>query len=162
MLDLQGLFSIYAELSLVLAGFVGVVSAFAGRTREYRPVELIRLTTVLGCAGAVLAGCLVFFASAAGGFSVDQSLSASGAASCALVAVVLLPLTQEARRRSHEPDSTTERWVLIVVPGLNFLVAALYAYAIIAERSLFLLIGGFSIQLLLGLWIFSRLLMRQN
>jgi drug/metabolite transporter (DMT)-like permease len=123
---------------------------------------MVRLKTVLGCAAMVLVGCLVFFTGAAGGFSVAHSLAASGAASCALAAVVLIPTTLEARRRLRDPDSTTERWVLIVMSTINLLVIALFAYTTIAEDPLFPLVGAFSIQLLVGLWIFSRLLMRSN
>lgn len=48
--------SLYAELSLGLAGFVGVVSAFSGRDRVFQPIEKVRVMHVLGCAGSVLAG----------------------------------------------------------------------------------------------------------
>jgi len=154
--------ALFAELSLVLAGFVGVVSAFSGRERRFRPTELIRLTHVLSCAATILAGSLAFFTSSAGGFSIAQSLTMAGAVSCAVAAVLLLPLTMRAWQSGKDPDSTSERWILIAIPVANLSVVLLFGLVTVVENGLFPLIGGFSTQLLIGLWIFARLLTRPN
>ena len=154
--------SLFAELSLVLAGFAGVVSAFSGRERQFRPTELIRLTHVLSCSATILAGCLGYFTCSAGGYSVAHSVATAGVASCAFAAVLLPPLTQRAWRSGRDPDSTSEPWTLFAIPAVNFCVIFLFGFAAVSETGSFPLIGGFSIQLLVGLWLFARLLTRPN
>jgi hypothetical protein len=162
MLNHQDLISIYAELSLVLAGFVGVASAFSGRERLYRPIEMIRLVHVLGAAGSVLAGCLFFFTASAGGLNLEQSLSAAGVGSALVISVVILPSAGRAWRNSVRSDSTTETWVLWSITIVNILVFVLFLSTVFGGARQLSLICGFSIQLLLGLWVFARLLTRAN
>jgi hypothetical protein len=162
MLNHQDLISIYAELSLVLAGFVGIASAFSGRDRLYRPIEMIRLVHVLGAAGSVLAGCLFFFTAAAGGLDLDQSLAAAGVGGALVVAIVILPTTRRAWRDSAASDATTEPWALWLISIVNILVFVLFLSTVFVGIRQVTLIGGFSIQLLLGLWVFARLLTRAN
>jgi hypothetical protein len=162
MLPAQELFSLYAELSMALAGFVGVVSAFSGRNRLFEPIERVRLFTVLGCSGSVLAGCLAYFSASAGEHLSDQSLAVAGVAAFAVTAIVQLPTTAKVFRHIRDPETTTEGWVISLVPGIHLLALVLLASAVITGSALSLLVGAFSIQLLLGLWIFARLLTRLN
>jgi hypothetical protein len=162
MLSDQDLIAIFAELSLVLAGFVGVASAFSGRERVYRPVEMVRLVHVLGAAGSVLAGCLFFFSAAAMGLSLEGSYAAAGAGSALVVAIVILPLARTTWRDSVRADATTEPWVMWFVTLVNLLVFALFVSAVFVGIRQGLLICGFSVQLLLGLWVFARFLTRAN
>jgi hypothetical protein len=109
-----------------------------------------------------LAECIAFFTSSAGGFSIAQSLATAGAVSCALAAVLLLPLTMRAWHSGKHSDSTSERWISIAIPVANISVVLMSALVTVVENGLFPLIGGFSTQLLIGLWEFARLLTRPN
>jgi hypothetical protein len=154
--------ALFAELSLTLAGFAGVVSACSGRERQFRSTELVRLIHVLSASATVLAGCLGFLIGSAGGLSSDQALALGGTVAGPLSAVLLLPLIRKAWRAVSEPDATTERWILLAVPILNIAVILIFGFAIFAQNPFFPLVLGFSIQLMLGLWLFSRLLTRSN
>lgn len=55
MISLSDAVELYAELSLTLAG---VVAAFAGRERAFRPIERMRLVGMLVLSASVLGGCL--------------------------------------------------------------------------------------------------------
>ena len=158
----QDLLALFAELSLVLAGFVGVVSAFSGRDRVHGPADLVRLRHVLGCAATVLAGCLAYYTSEAGGLSVSSSLGVAGIAA-AVVAVVSKSATfKPTWQYFGTAESTTERWALVVGWGTTFASVLLFVSAASLDEKLFPMVGGFSLELLSGLWIFSRLITRSS
>jgi hypothetical protein len=162
MISAPELFSLYAELSMALAGFVGVVSAFSGRNRLFQPIERVRLHTVLGCSGSVLAGCFAYLSASAGEHLSAQSLAVAGVAAFAVTAIVQFPATVKVIRHFRDPDSTTEGWVITFVPGVHLLALGLLASAVFTSSAFLLLVSAFSIQLLLGLWVFARLLTRPN
>jgi hypothetical protein len=162
MLGPEELFPLYAELSLGLAGFAGVVSAFAGRDRTFRPTERVRFLSVVMASACVLAGCFTLFAALAGGLSLSISYRLCGAV-CLIVALVpFFPNFISAWRHAEDPDSTTEYWSLYVSLGSYAAVCSLYGAAALADWGFACLVGGFSIQLLHGLWMFVRVLTRAN
>ena len=55
MVSPEDAFVVLAELSLALAGFTGVVSAFGGRERAFNQVEQMRLAMILVNSGGPLA-----------------------------------------------------------------------------------------------------------
>ena len=78
--------SLFAELSLGLAGFAGVGAAFAGRNREFLPMERSRLLSIVGLAASVLAGSLAYISVSFE--SESASLRASAAASLVVKAMI--------------------------------------------------------------------------
>ncbi|MEM7496087.1 MAG: hypothetical protein AAF471_08260, partial [Myxococcota bacterium] len=120
MLSPEETFPLYAELALALAGFAGVVSAFKGRDRVFRPTERIRFVAVVMASACVLLGCFTILAALAGDFSLPTSYRTSGALCFAASAVYTLRTFPAAWRRSRDPDSTTERWSFLVSLAVHF------------------------------------------
>jgi branched-subunit amino acid ABC-type transport system permease component len=60
LINISDAVELYAELSLALAGFAGVVTAFAGRERAFRPSERMRLVGIVVLSASVLGGCLAY------------------------------------------------------------------------------------------------------
>ena len=152
--------SLFAELSLGLAGFAGVGAAFAGRNREFRPMERSRLLSVVSLSASVLAGSLAYvsvsFASESA--SLRASAATSLAASLGMLLLIVPPLIRARSRSSTE----SERWVLPASIGLLVVAALLYAFNTWIPTSFSLLAAAFSLQLLHALWLFVRLLTRVN
>ena len=162
MLSPEEMFPLYAELALGLAGFAGVVSAFAGRDREFRPTERVRFLGVVLASATVLAGTFVFFAGSAGGYDDSISLRLSGAICLAISFSMGAPLPLTSWRAGKDPDSTTELWSLYVSLGTFIALWSLYSAAAVTQSGYVALVSGFSIQLLHGLWMFVRVLTRAN
>ena len=159
---LDEILPIYAEVAIALAGFVGVVSAFAGRERQFRSTERTRFMYVVFCACSVLAGCLAYFTLGVGG--LDRMYAAQAAAFAGFLVTVFgaAPVVPAALRAARESDSTTETWSLWVFIGGLAVESILFLAAILLQGDPLLLLSGFSLQLLLGLWMFIRLLSRPN
>jgi hypothetical protein len=162
MLSPEEIFPLYAELSLALAGFTGVVSAFAGRDRRFRPTERVRFLAVVSASACVLAGCFTVFATSAGGYDLAVSLRLSGAVCLVISLASGLPLFVTSWRAAGDPDSTTEMWSLYVSLVTFILLWTLYASSVVTEKAFVALVTGFSIHLLHGLWMFVRVLTRAN
>ena len=162
MLSPEDIFPLYAELSLGLAGFAGVVSAFAGRDRVFRPTERVRFLTVVAASGCVLLGCFAVFGSLAWGASLSAAYQIAGVSCLAISAVFVASTFPPAWRGARDPDSTTEQWSLFVSAGAYLAIFILYGGAIFSSVGFFSLVVGFSIQLLHGLWMFVLLLTRAN
>ena len=162
MMSPEELFSLYAELSLGLAGFAGVVSAFAGRDRTFRPTERVRFLAVVIASGSVLSGCFTFFAAIAGGLSLSTSYRLTGVVCLAFTLVSFVPNFVAAWRAAKDPDSTTEYWSLYVSAGAYVAICSVYLAALLTGYGFACLVVGFSIQLLHGLWMFVRVLTRAN
>jgi hypothetical protein len=160
--SLEEILPLYAEIAIALAGFVGVVSAFAGREREIRPTERVRFVYVVMCAGSVLAGCLAFFTAIGGGLDTFVACQVSGCSSLLVTGLVALQTVPGAWRHANDPDSTTESWSLYVATGAILVELLLFGIAILSGGHPLPLLCGFSLQLLLGLWMFVRLLTRAN
>ena len=162
MLSPEDLFPLYAELALGLAGFVGVVSAFAGRDREFRPTERVRFLAVTLASASVLAGCFAFFTALAAGYEVHHAFRVTGAIGLGVSATGGMPLFVTSWKRASDPDSTSEPWSLYVSLATFILLWSLYGAAMLGQDGFVLLVAGFSIHLLHGLWMFIRLLTRPN
>lgn len=160
--SIPDIYSLLAELAVAIAGFSGVASAFAGRERVFRPMERTRLQAVLLGSSSVLAGCLALYSAAGIGFGE------AGAAAIAAVVCILLTLpvpaflVPAALRHMRDPDSTTEVWVLWVVSIYSFVLLVLFGLVAARFAPPSLLVSGFSLQLLFGVWMFVRLLTRPN
>ena len=152
--------SLFAELSLGLAGFAGVGAAFAGRSREFLPMERSRLLSVVSLSASVLAGSLAYvsvsFASESA--SLRASAATSLAASLGMMLLIVPPLVRARSRSSAE----SERWVFPMSIGLLVVAILLYAFNTWSPTSFSLLAAAFSLQLLHALWLFVRLLTRVN
>ena len=152
--------SLFAELSLGLAGFAGVGAAFAGRSREFLPMERSRLLSVVSLSASVLAGSLAYVSVSFA--SESASLRASAATSLAVslgMLLLIVPRLIRARRRS---SAESEMWVLPASIGLLVVAILLYAFNTWSPTSFSLLAAAFSLQLLHALWLFVRLLTRVN
>ena len=156
------LLPLYAELSLALAGFVGVVSAFGGRDREFRPTERVRFLYVVMFAGSVFAGCLGFFTASSGGNSLAVSCVVAGVSSLLVTVIAGWRVVPPGWKHAKDPDSTTEPLSLYAGSGAQIVAAALYVWVVLAGGSPLPMVAGFSLQLLFGLWMFVRLLSRAN
>ena len=105
--------TLFAELSLGLAGFAGVASAFSGRERSFRPAERLGLMALMVLAGIVLAGCLTYVTISMKGLSDSFSRQASAfvcALGTLLVAAKMLP---ELWRHSRDADATVAQSSLL-------------------------------------------------
>lgn len=152
--------SLFAELSLGLAGFAGVGAAFAGRNREFLPMERSRLLSIVGLAASVLAGSLAYISVSFE--SESASLRASAAASLVVslgMWLLLMPGVFRARRGSN---AATEKLVFPVSVGLLLVATVLYTSITWRPTSFSLLAATFSLQLLHSLWLFVRLLTRAD
>ena len=156
------IYSLLAELAIALAGFSGVSSAFAGRERLFRPMERTRLQAVLLCSSSVLAGCLALYSATSLGFAVAEAASVSAAVGILLTLPILAFLVPVGFRHMKDPDSTTEVWVLFAVSTYGLILLALFGTIVLQKGDPDLLVVGFSLQLLFGLWMFVRLLTRPN
>ena len=162
MLSLPETFSLYAELALALAGFAGVASAFAGRDRQFRPTEGVRIRAVLANSAAVLFGCLAFYSGLGAELTADGALRLSGFTSFLFSLRVTTVEIPDGWRHAKDPDSTTEMWVLYVILASNLSLLAMYGWTALFGGGPALLLIGFPIQMLVALWMFTRLLTRPN
>ena len=147
-----------AELGLGLAGFAGVAAALGGRSREYGSTDLIRLMILFYCAGSVVAGSLAIFTLASYGLEdTTNYLIISGALALFFVAAVA-PLWLASYRNVSDPKSGAPTWVLIVGTVFFVIVEALYVLNLFKGGESGPLISAFSLSLVYGLWMFTRLM----
>jgi hypothetical protein len=162
MLSPEEIFPLYSELALALAGFAGVVSAFSGRDRVFRPTERIRFVAVVMASACVLLGCFAIFAALAGEFGLSASYRVAGALCFAVSCTYAARTFPAVFRHAQDPDSSTERWSIFVSLGAYVSLCVCYAAAALTPMGFFSLVTGFSIHLLHGLWMFVRVLTRAN
>ena len=155
-------FSLIAELSIGLAGFSGVAAAFGGRERAYRPTERIRLTAVFVEAGGTLAGCLAIYATAAAGLAPASQYQAAGSLCAAIQAWMLAGPVVRGFREARSEESTASVGAVGLSAGLIVVSLALYGVSVLGGGLAGPLVSGMAVQLLLGLWMFTRLLTRPN
>lgn len=161
MTSFEGAVELYAELSLALAGFAGVASAFAGRERAFRPIERMRLVGVVVLSASVLGGCLTFLAASIALLTPVQAEALTGLASLALLA----PLFWVIPRlwiRARDPDANVDSWSLYLVTSLTAVETLLLSTTGLGFGAGWQLALSFGFQLLQGLWLFFLLLTRQN
>lgn len=161
MTSFQEVVGLYAELSLALAGFAGVASAFAGRERTFRPIERMRLVGVVTLSASVLGGCLAYLVASIAPLSASQAETGAG-----LVSLLLLsPLFWVIPRlwaRARDADSNVDSWSLYLVTVLLILETLLLSSVGLGFGAGWQLALSFGFQLLQGLWLFFLLLTRQN
>jgi hypothetical protein len=154
--------ALYAELALALAGFAGIVSAFAGRERQFRPVERLRLEGLMILSGTVLAGCLAYTVGSLAGID-EASVLVITAILCLIPISALLPIKlRELWRRSKDADATVAQWSLYLVSALMLAYMLLFGATIFVPESAWMIALSFSLMLLHGLWMFVLLLTRAN
>lgn len=153
---------LYAELALALAGFAGIVSAFAGRERQFRPVERLRLDGLMMLSGTVLAGCLVYIVGSVAGIAESSVLVITAIVCLISTGALVLFKVPELWRRSKDADATTTQRTLNLVAALLLADLLLFGAAIFVPGSAWMIALGFSLLLLHGLWMFVLLLTRAN
>ena len=158
----QPTFALIAELALALAGFAGVASAFGGRDRSYAPVEVSRLQSLF--AHACLALALSLFAISLLSFGLGSKPStfwpsAAGAPTQTVVAAYFIP---RAYRYASDPNASPGWWGFGVSSSAMGLSLLLLSASVASGGSMGMLVSALSVQLLFGLWIFTRLLIYRN
>jgi len=151
-----------AELGLGLAGFAGVGSAFGGRSRDYGTIDLIRLMVLFLSAGSVVAGSLGIFTLASYGLDEATIYSIVSIALALLLGIVGVPLMLAAYRTVKDPNVVAPTWVFVV--GIVYLITVevLYLRNSFGDAEPGPLIAAFSLSLVYGLWMFTRLMVRHN
>ena len=160
--NLPDILSLYAEISVAIAGFTGVSASFAGRERSFRPTERTRLHAVLLNSSSVLAGCLAYYSAASAGLSGEDSCAMAALTSFLLTVPLMMFVIPTGWRHHKDPDSTTEAWVLYAVTVYGLSLLAIYSIAATQIGGQHLLVIAFSLQMLFALWMFVRLLTRPN
>lgn len=158
----QPTFALIAELALALAGFAGVAAAFGGRDRSYAPVEVSRLQSLFAHAFLALALSLIAISLLSFDLGSKSSCfwaSVTGAVGQALVAGYFIP---RAYRYASDPSASPGWWGFGVSTGSMGLSLALLSTSVASGGSMGLLVSALSVQLLFGLWVFTRLLIYRN
>jgi hypothetical protein len=161
-INIEEAVELYAELSLALAGFAGVASAFAGRERQFRPVERLRLVGVVALSGSVLGGCLAYVSASIGSLSQGHIEAAAAFVSLVLLTPLSFRVLPELWRRARDADANVDSWSLYLVTGLNVVETLLLGTAVLGFGNGWQIATAFSLQLLQGLWLFFLLLTRKN
>jgi len=155
-------FELFAELSLALAGFTGVASALGGRDRDYSPIDRGRLDAVFLFSGSSLAVSLLVLTLADAGLSDARSYSMACAISGFLILGIFCRQIPRVLKLRRDGQSTTSG-AFISFAFVYFLgLAAAYFWAANYEQTSWPLYAGISSQLLYGLWMFARLLVRTD
>lgn len=161
-IEQYSIFEVLAELGLALAGFAGVGSAFGGRFREYGKIDLIRLMVLFLAAGSVVAGSLAVLTLASYGIDDATNFSVVSAALALILGVAGVPLLLAAYRTVKDPEIVAPTWVFAIGIIYLLIVESLYVQNIIKGGESSPLIAAFSLSLVYGLWMFTRLMVRHN
>jgi hypothetical protein len=157
-IDAEPTFSLFAELSLALAGFGGVASAFGGSGRQFAPAELTRLRALFFHASLSLATSLLGISLIWLGRSVPSvALWASALALSAQIPAASY-FTLKAYRYAADPINSTTWPVFWAIVLPTWGAGGLYGTSLVSGGSMGLLALGLSVQLLLGVWVFVRVL----
>lgn len=151
---------LFAEISVALAGFAGVATAFAGRERTYTLLDRGRVRAILGLPAIVLTGCLAFLTVSLGSDSLELATRAAAAASLLACVPLYVGVVVPAVREFRGPDSQADPWVIYLSTTLVATATLLYLWVAIEPGDLWVLGGGFSLQIVHALWMFVRLLTR--
>jgi hypothetical protein len=155
-------FELLAELSLALGGFSGVAASFGGRDRTYRPIEIARLTGVFSYAGMSLVGALLAISLTHAGIAASDTYAAAALTCCLMVLWYLATQVPPVFRLYRAGESTTSGPYMVFSFSYMFALVFLFLWSALYEREAWPLIVGISTQLVYGLWIFARLLLRAN
>jgi molybdopterin molybdotransferase len=154
--------SFMAELGLALAGFAGVGSAFGGRGRKYGEIDLIRLMVLFLSAGSVVAGSLAVLTIASYGLDHSTVYSIVSAGLALMIGLVGVPLLLAAHQTVKDPEIIAPIWIFAIGVLYFLAVEILFLHNAIVVRESGPLIAAFSISLVFGLWMFTRLMVRHN
>jgi len=114
------------------------------------------------CAGSVVAGSLGIFTLSSYGLDEASNYSIVSAALALIMGFAGVPLLFAAYRTVKDPNIAAPIWVFVV--GVSYLVTveALYLQNIFKGGDSSPLIAGFSLSLVYGLWMFTRLMTRHS
>ena len=155
-------FELIAELSIALAGFTGVAAAFGGRDREFSGIDRGRLDAVFLFAGASLVVSLLVITLADAGLSATTTYRASCAVAGGLLLAICARQIPRVLKLRRDGEALTSRRFIAFAYAYMLGLPAVYFWSAVAEPSSWLLFGGVSSQLLYGLWMFARLLVRSR
>jgi len=155
-------FELFAELSLALAGFTGVAASFGGRDRDFRPMERCRVSGVFMFAAVALTEALLVISLSHSGMQESRIYATSSLASGLLSLGLALALVPPVFRLYRTAEVTTSGRFIFVAIAYFITLISLFFWAALFERESWPLVVGISAQLLWGLWLFSRLLLRPN
>ncbi len=156
MVSPEDAFVVIAELSLALAGFTGVVSAFGGRERAFNEVEQMRLGMILLSSGGALAGCLLLFVVSAGGLSAATAYKTVGVSMVLIRAATFFRINRGILGNLRDPDTTISANSFLFGLAWSLVVLGFYVAAVAMGGEAWPLLAGFSLQLIFGLLVFAR------
>ena len=151
-----------AELGLGLAGFAGVAAAFGGRSREYGTTDLVRLKVLFFSAGSTVAGCLTVFTFASYGLDEANSYLIISAVLALVSGAAGVPLLRAAYGIVRDSKAGAPAWVFLTGMTYFVIVETLYVSNLFKGGEPGALIAAFSLSLVYGLWMFTRLMVRPN
>ena len=151
-----------AELALALAGFGGVAAAFGGSNRSYAPAEITRLQSLFSHAFvALLISSLAITLPSFGLESESAYLWSSRVG-----ALIQIPLSGNfvirAYRLAADPTASTSWSVFGLIVGFLVAIPLLFCASLVLGSSLGFLLAALFVQILFGLWAFTRVLTRRN
>ncbi len=152
----------FAEVSVALAGFAGVASAFAGRDRTFREIERTRLLSMVGLSASVLAGSLVYVSISMADGPAEQATRYAALMAMAPTCLVLFAVAPNSVRHMNDADSTASPLVMVLSVGLGISAVILYGTIALFPEGTWKLGLCFSLQILHSLWMFLRFLTRAN
>ena len=155
-------FQLFAELALALGGFTGVAAAFGGRDREFRRIEVARITGVFWFAGISLVDALLVISLAHAGFSASETYSVASFVAGLLVLVTASLQLPPVVRLYRASESTTSGGFIVLAICFMASLVVFNLWASLVSRESWPLVCGISSQLVWGLWMFARLLLRPN
>ena len=158
----QDTFALFAELSLGLAGFAGVAAAFGGRDRSFGPGDRNRLLGIFVCASATLAGCVLVLTLSSTHTPVQSVYWITSAllfVTSAMASFTRVPINY---RLARDPKASIEPWAAHLASAFFATLLFLYGGNLWLGGEAWPLLAGFSLQLLFGLWLFTRILTRPN
>ena len=147
---------------MALLGFSGVASAFAGRLREYDLVDRMRLNAIVFLSGMPLAGSLLLVVLGSGGVDARTAVASAAVLSFLVVALGSVRRFPAFFRAARDPDTTTETALVASIATAMAAAAGLFLLSALLGGVLWCLLAGYSIQLLVGVVVFARLLNRAN
>ncbi len=138
-----------------------MTAAFAGRERSFRPTERVRVVSIFLSSGIVLGGCGALHTLAIAGVDPTVTFRLVSIGAAAFVAFTNIPLIALSFRVARDPDSTSEPWALnLSATHTAAVLTLLVANGFVGGAAL--LSATFWLQLLHGLWMFTRVLTRAN
>lgn len=154
-------FSLLAELALGLGGFTGVAAAFGGRDRAYALAERMRLLSIFLSAGGALAGSLCVLTLASSGASAAATYAYASVLG-AVPQALHVSFIRETYGLVFDAKASTSLALLVLLIAYIIATFGLLTMNAIYWREAWPLAASFSLQLVWGLWLYSRILTRRN